>query len=312
MQRRGRARAVGRAVLLGWLLAGCADLDGRDDAGLSGPPEYIFAGQTGSLVPSCGLAPLTQGQLAVPQGDTLAVLYTSGCPELSVAALSVVGADARGVPVRLEPLGEPDVYLVRVDESLAAGDYQLELPERASSTLSVGDAEASLPVSLGSISALPQSSPCGSDVSFEWALDADVLAHAPLLRVWVRIDGGREQLWVDYGALSVDAGTGVAELRLPRCGTFLCLSDGSHRLEMRAEVAGEGAQPEPLEASFVLSCGEPATTSAQAADTSSSEASCSLGASTRPKPSDLALLGAALLSSRWRRRRRVLSTERSS
>ena len=88
-----------RAVLGAWLAAGCASSD--QDALYTGgfpPREYIFAGQTGSLVPSGGVAPLSQEQLAVPMGDALAVLYTSGCPELSAARLSVVGPGARGVP----------------------------------------------------------------------------------------------------------------------------------------------------------------------------------------------------------------------
>jgi len=299
MQRRGRGVSVRRAIVGAWLATGCGSSD-QDNSDVLGPREYIFAGQTGSLVPSCGVAPLSQGQLAVPIGDALAVLYTSGCPEVSAARLGVVGPDARGVPVRLEPLDASGVYLVRVDESLSAGDYQLELPDQSPSTLSVADAAASLPVSLGSISALPQSSPCGSDVSFEWALDADALAHAPLLRLWVRVDGGVEQLWVDYGALEVEQDTGVAQLDLPRCGSSGCLLDGSHRIQMRAEVAGESADPAPLGASFELACADPATT-----DDASGNASegCSMGGAPRPEPSGLHLLGAIWFVRRWLRRR---------
>jgi hypothetical protein len=264
-------------------------------------------------VPSCGVAPLSQEHLAVPVGDTLAVLYTSGCPEVGTAGLGVVGPDARPVAVRLEPLGTSGVYLVRVDESLSAGDYELELPDQSSSTLSVADAAASLPVSLGSISARPESSPCGSDVMFEWALDADALAHAPLLRLWVRVDGGREQLWVDYGALLVDEDTGIAELRLPRCGPPGCLLDGVHDLQMRAEVAGESANPEPLQASFELSCPGLATTSDSMPAASEGEA-CSLGVRARPKSSAFAILGLVTLAlRRWTRRRGVAlpASERS-
>lgn len=312
MQRRGWGRVVRRALVWVWLVAGCA---GSDDAlNMDGFPtrEYILAGQTGSLIPNCGVAPLSQEQLAVPIGDALAVLYTSGCPEVSTARLGVTGPDAQNLGVRLEPLGTSGVYLVRVDESLAAGDYQLELPDQASRTLSVAEAAAALPVRLGTIAALPQGSPCDSDVSFEWALDPDALAYAALLRLWVRVDGGVEQLWVDYGALLVDEDTGVAELRLPRCGTSDCLLDGTHRIQMRAEVAGESADPERLEASFALACDEPATTGAANEDASSSEG-CSLGVRKGPEPPSFVVLGALLAFGRRVRRRVVGSppSERS-
>ena len=297
-----------RAVLGAWLATGCASSD--EDAGSYGfpPRDYIFAGQTGSLVPNCGVAPLSQEHLAVPVGDALAVLYTSGCPEVGTAGLSVVGPDARGVPVRLEPLDASGVYLVRVDESLSEGDYELELPERPSTSLSVADAPASLPVSLGTISALPQSSPCGSDVTFEWALDPDALAHAPLLRLWIRVDGSTEQLWVDYGALQVDEETGLAQLRLPRCGPASCLLDGRHEVQMRAEVAGESADPEPLGASFDLLCPDSMTTSGPSSGASASASAsegCSLGAMERSTPPVFILSGAVLVFRRWARRRVV-------
>jgi hypothetical protein len=293
---------VRRALLGAWLAAGCASSDHEVSYDGFPPREYIFAGQTGSLVPSCGVAPLSQGQLAVPVGDALAVLYTSGCPEVGTARLDVIGPDAQSVAVRLEPLGSSGVYLVRVDESLSAGDYQLDLPDQSSSTLSVADAAAPLPASLGSISALPQSSACESDVVFEWALDADALAHAPLLRLWVRVDGGSEQLWVDYGALQVDEATGVAELRLPRCGSLSCLLDGGHGLEMRAEIAGESAAPMSLRTSFDVVCPDAAVISASSTDTNES-AGCSLGAPARPERSGFAFLGAILALRRWTRRR---------
>lgn len=312
MQRRAWGRWVRRAVIGAWLAAGCASSDENADVGFL-PREYILAGQTGSLVPSCGVAPLSQEQLAVPVGDALAVFYASGCPEVNAAALSLVGPDARALPVRLEPLGTSSVYLVRVDESLSAGDYQLELPDGASSTLSVAEEAASLPLRLGSISARPQSNPCGEDVSFEWVLDADVRAHAPLLRVWVRVDGGQEQLWIDYGALQLDEDTEVAPLRLPRCSSLGCLLEGEHRLQVRAEIAGEPTELEPLATSFELACEGAQTLGVPSSDYGSSEG-CSLGLARRPNASVFLLLGGALALRRWLRRRvaALPRSERSS
>lgn len=186
----------------------------------------------------------------------------------------VTGPDTRAVGVRLEPLAGSGVYLVRADASVAAGDYRLELPDASSSTLAVADAAAPLPAALGALEAVVTSNLCG-DVTFEWTLEPEVLAHAALLRLSVRIDGGPEQLWIDYGALEVDAETAVARLRLPRCGVSGCLADGVHELEVQAEIAGEATQPEPLGVTFELSCGEARASSLAEDDASTSACSTS-------------------------------------
>ena len=71
-----------------WLLAsvvlgaGCASAD-NGDSGASSivPTGYKLGGQTGSLVPDCGLAPLSAEGRSVPAGEALAVLYAGACPE---------------------------------------------------------------------------------------------------------------------------------------------------------------------------------------------------------------------------------------
>jgi hypothetical protein len=232
------------------------------------------------------------------------VLYASGCPEGELAEqLSLTGPDRESVALRLEPLDEVDVYLVKVEESLVAGEYELALPDSSIAFLAVAEA-APLPVSLGRIEADVESAAACDLLTFEWELDGDALARAPLLSLWARVDEGPEQLWVDYGALEVDvtADGAAARLSLPRCdASSSCLEAGGHLLRVRAEVAGETLQPEPIETSFDVRCVDGAL--APAANDSS--AACSLERTARPGVSGLSGLmvvwGLILGLRRWLR-----------
>jgi hypothetical protein len=246
--------------MAGWALLAIGALVSCSDAAPEEFPSdvpYKLGGQTGSLIPDCGVAPLSQTGLAVPSGDVLAVLYTRGCPEGVTPEVAVTGPDARPVASTLEPLEGSEVYLVRVDQSLATGEHQLALPGSSSSTLIVGDAASRLPTQLDGLSPIDESTDC-EFVRFEWELTEEALAHAALMRLWVRVDAGREQLWVDYGALEIEvvAAGSRGLLRLPRCGETSCLYAGVHELEVRAELAGEELQPEPLQTSFEVQCAD--------------------------------------------------------
>jgi hypothetical protein len=236
-------------------VTGCAGEDSNNESAPSPPKEWILNGQTGSLVPNCGVAPLSEAGLAVPSGDALAVLYTVGCPEDGTPEVAVTGPDALPVGVTLEPLEGTGVYLVRADQSLSSGAHQLELPDSSSSTIAVGESASPLPTQLGRLRPIEGSLEC-EPVRFEWALPPEALAHAPLMRLWLRVDGGPEQLWVDYGALEIEmAADDRAILILPPCVLEAgCLYPGVHALELRVELAGESLQPEPLRTSFEVDC----------------------------------------------------------
>ena len=238
---------------LGWLLLGAGALLGCGGDDSTVPGEYWLGGQTGSLIPDCGVAPLSKAGLAVPSGDVLAVLYTRGCPEDGTPEVAVTGPDSRPIGVTLEPL-DLGVYLVRADQSLSTGEHQVELPDSSSSTIAVGESASPLPTQLGRLSPIEEGLDCEQS-RFEWELTPETLAHAPLMRLWLRADGGSEQLWVDYGALQIEmAADSRAILLLPRCGPVSCLDPGVHALELRVELAGESIQPEPLRTSFEVQC----------------------------------------------------------
>jgi hypothetical protein len=288
--------------LLGVVLATSCAQDAAQDAAVLGPPpgEYELGGQTGSLVPECGVAPLSAGGLAVPIGDALAVFYDRGCPEDLVAErVALTGPGQRPVPLTLEALDD-GVYLVRAAESLAAGSYELGVSGEAS-TLSVASEVSALPVQLGLLRPIASPVDCPESLEFQLVLSAEARANVPLMRWLVRVDAGDEQVWVDYGALELEgADADVATLSLPRCAGGSCLGQGSHGLRLRAAVAGEAFASEPLSIDFDVRCAEsPPGSAASGSD------GCSLGAPARSLPlSSTALscvLAALVLAARRRR-----------
>jgi hypothetical protein len=294
---------IRNAGLVGALVSvvACGSSDANNDAALEPGDNYQLGGQTGSLVPGCGLAPLSAAGSSVPAGDALAILYAGDCPEQAVAEqLALVGQGAGGVTLELVPLGGTSVFLLRADQSLAGGEYQLALGAGSTSALRVGDEALAVPLSLGPLQLLPPDAACVDQLQFELTLDEAALAYAPLSRFDVSIDGRPEQLWVDYGALpissSAEGNRGLLEL--PRCGRTGCLAGGPHRLELRARVAGEALQPKPLELTFDVQC--------PVADASSEpEAGCSLSRPAEPRtPSAVWALSSCLCWFLLRRRAR--------
>ena len=267
--------------------------------------EYRLGGQTGSLIPDCDLAPLSgQGQ-SVPAGDALAVIYAGECGELPIAGgVALTGPDERPIALTLEPLGNGRAYLVRTEESLAGGRYEIELPGGQSRSVEVAPEVAALPRSLGTVTASEQNAGCPDSLMFELALGVEALAHAPLMRWYVSIDGRDPQLWIDYGALDLSAGDGRALLRLPRC-SWGCLKNGQHSLSMQAEVAGESLSSDSLETRFYLDC--PVAARSAEPQSTAPASSCQFGLA-KARASFVELMGflaAIVLLARARRRRRL-------
>jgi hypothetical protein len=247
---------IGGAVLALLISSSCAD-ERQGDYGFLPPPDYELGGQTGSLVPGCGVAPLSAGGLSVPEGNALAILYAQDCPAgLSSEQLALQGL----AEVRLElvPLDGESVFLVRAVEGLSDGDYRLSVGAGPASELRVG-AEVEPPSRFGTLQPPQEDPDCGERIRFELQLEDAALAYAPLSRFGLRIDGGDEQIWVDYGALPIesDAEGSRGVLELPRCGAQGCLEAGAHRLRLSVQVAGEIRQPDAIELAFELQCPAP-------------------------------------------------------
>jgi hypothetical protein len=251
---RGSRPALARASLASVALAGaalaagCVNSDSDVILDFAGP-DYQLGGQTGSLIPGCGVAPLSADGQSVPVGRSLAVFYAQDCPQLAMEgrlALSGVVGDAQ--PLELVRLAD-DTYLLQSTQSLPAGDYQLQ-PAAGDSPLRVAQAEVEVPSLFGVLSSPTEE--CPDVLRFTLALEDAALALAPLARFEFRLDGGEQQLWVDYGALRIerDEAGERGVLELPRCTAQSCLSPGAHHLQLSVRVAGQSRTPEPLELDF--------------------------------------------------------------
>jgi hypothetical protein len=299
MRQGWRWRALGGG-LFGLALAACSfeSSDENIDFGAPPPGDYMLGGQTGSLVPDCGVAPLSAGGITLPVGNALAVVYGRGCPEDLAAEQLALDGPGAPVALTLETLGD-GVFLVRSQESLPAGQYELGVAG-GQNTVSIGAEASPLPMRLGEIVPVTSASACPAEVELELTLGPEALAYAPLLRLLVSVDGGNEQLWVDYGALELaDPESGRASLRLPRCSGSACL-DGRHELRVRAELAGESANLEALFVRIDVPCDDPPPSDALPSDEAASS-SCALGRSGAPSSAAWWCCVAGIL---WAARRR--------
>jgi hypothetical protein len=306
-----RSWVPGRALLLTAALRGgfgCSYSetdDGSSNVNININPDYILGGQTGSLVPDCGLAPLSMAGHSVPAGEALAVLYAGNCPAPIAQQLMLEGAGG----VTLVPLQSGNVFLVRAERTLSQGEYQLDLGTGSPSDVRVSDSEVDVP-ELGALSMVPEGAECGEPITFELALDAAALAYAPLSRFELRLDGGTAQVWVDYGALPIESSAegSSGQLELPRCGARNCLWSGVHQLELSMLVAGASVQPKPVELTFDVRC--PAPEESAVAPVSDTDAGCSVVGSGPGSSAARMLPGVLVLCLGWlgfsRRRTRRL------
>lgn len=272
-QRPGTMTVLGALLCALLFLFGCGSEDSNNAAFAGSSGGYELGGQTGSLIPGCGVAPLSAEGRSVPAGDAVAVLYTSECPEAeALAGLAREGIGDETVSVELVPLDGTGAYLVRAGQSVDAGDYQLTYGQNQSSDVHVEEEAPAPPISVGPLRFVPAGEVCPSRLRFELELDEAALAYAPLSRFMLSVDYGEEQLWVDYGALPIEPGAEGSRgvLELPRCGLTSCLEHGSHALSMRMLIAGEELAPAPLDVFFSVDCPPPPD------ESGSSDVSCSL------------------------------------
>jgi hypothetical protein len=259
-----RIRASALSVLGGCsllLLASCAMDSSEDGAsapvGVLPPHPWVQGGQTGALMPPCGLTPAALAGDSIPGGDTGIVVHTESCVGFVAAELELRDGDGNPVEFDLESLPGGAV-LLRPRTPLSAGVYRVKVAGMEMESV-VAEAPPALPMRLGTLQVL--SAPkCGVDI----ALDVDPLLvpYLPQLKLSISVDGGAEQVWFDYGTLEVTDGR--AQLSLPSCSAQPCLTDGVHSLFVTAELAGELGTLEPVEVSVETRCNVSAAGSAPA------------------------------------------------
>jgi hypothetical protein len=226
------------------LLAGCGD-DGAGDDGIGNWGDWVKGGQTGSLIPPCGLTPSAAAGDSIPGGSGGIVLHTDMCTGLAAAELKLHDEDGMMVSFEVERL-PGDAILLRPASPLMAGVYRLTgAGLQMEPVVAVEPAE--VPTRLGQL--VPDAASCGAN--FELTLDPLVLEYLPQLKLSVSVDGGPPETWFDYGTLEVEGGR--ATLSLEECFPS-CLYGGSHSVRVTAELAGETATLEPIEVTLETDC----------------------------------------------------------
>jgi len=245
---------LGISLLLLGAAAGCSSAE--TSPGTARPTPNPYGGQTGSLTPDCGIAPLSKkAGASVPAGDSAFVVYSTTCGSAPTPEFDLRDALGMLVSHRVEQL-DTGVYLVRSDSALSPGNYSITpigsstpMPAATPVALTVADASA-LPSRLGSFELAQQQLPCDG-FAFEFTLDPTTLAYAPLLRLKVQIDNNAPVVWINYGTLAVEAGK--AKLVLPSCFGG-CLGNGSHSLRITGDIAGENVELAPEALQITQNC----------------------------------------------------------
>jgi hypothetical protein len=126
---RGSYRSVLFAFCGGLLLLGCSAGESdstQNPVGFTGSP--VEGGQTGALMPACGLSPVARAGDSIPGGDTGIVIHPAACVALATADLELRDEDGTTIAFDLEPLVEGAV-LLRPRTPLRAGIYHLKIGE---------------------------------------------------------------------------------------------------------------------------------------------------------------------------------------
>lgn len=233
------------AVASGASIVGCAADSGSTSADL---PGTTSGGQTGSLIPSCGLAPNAVRAPQSLQGGGV-VFFPMGCPgEFDPQSLQLRAEDGMIVPSEVEEL-DTGAVVVRASAPLEPGGYTVVGEGVETEEVQLVDSEPA-PSTLGLLNWTGN----GCPGTFELELDEGLAAYSSQLSVSVSVDGGPWVTWFDYGTLETDGD--VALITLPDC-LGGCRSPGQHTVEVQGQLVGQDEPLPVVETSFTQRC--PAT-----------------------------------------------------
>jgi len=322
-----RAGALGLALLAATLVA-CGDSDHDAGAYTRVPRDWTSGGQTGSLIPACGLSAETI-EHGVPSAAPGVVLRTDamGCDASAFEDLTV--RDASGQAVAYSLIRLPDgSLLISLHGGLTPGRYRVELtPDPLADAGGAADDDAGVepdaalpepppdagdPATLDETFEVPErprpqrfgtierdGDACNADLTF--VPDAAVLPFLSVLSIELQVDDGAVEPLVRPGALPVDD-DGVARVRLPT-SRLDAAGEGFHELRIVTRIAGESVPLETFLLSVEVPCGYEGTGDAPYDE--EEEATCAVGMVGTSDASYGALLaGLALFALRRRRRKR--------
>jgi hypothetical protein len=267
------------------LLCGCSsESDGDFSQSPGGHNPWVLGGQTGALMPACGLTPAARAGDSTPGGDTGIVIHTDACVGFAAAELELRDEDGVSVEFELETL-PGGAKLLRPRIPLEAGIYHVTIAGIEMESV-VAEEPAALPMQLGTLR--PLGPKCGVDV--ELIVDPLLLPFLPQLKLSVSVDGRAEEMWFDYGTLEVTDERAV--LSMPGCsGPQPCLSDGEHTLRVTAELAGELGTLAPVDVTLQTRCQNAEVAETAASDGDAASADCGVTPTRRSSAGGSALLG---------------------
>jgi hypothetical protein len=262
------AAKVGAGVLALFLLAGCSASDEAGRASTSGNcDDWCFGGQTGSLMPVCGVTPNTMSR-GVPASGAGIVVLSEPCGDARLLdALTVRDASGQAIPFSTEQLANGEI-LIHPENGLSPGSYTVSvqsgdedddagidaLPdagEPVSTTLwrqTVNVQESMpLPQAFGTITREQD----GCTAVLELEPEANVLPFLGLLSVDIQVGSGSARPLIVTGTMQLQ-NDGVARVKLPQ-DALSGLPDGDHTLQIVVRLAGEAV---PLE-TFMMTLSAP-------------------------------------------------------
>jgi MYXO-CTERM domain-containing protein len=321
------------ATALAVTLAACgAESDDGSASNMSFVPRPWIdeGGQTGSLMPACGLsaAAIDNG---VPASAPGVVLRTDACNDPN-AFDELTVRDASGQPVAFSLVRLPDgSLLINFEGGLTPGRYSIDIGadlsdggvpldedgglesdasiapaqpdagmlEAPADTIDVAE-QLPPPQRFGTIERL--GGECNAVITF--VPDAAVLPFLSVLTVDLQIDDGPIEPLVRPGALPVK--NGVAAVRLPteridRTGA------GYHTLRIVTRIAGASAPLETFLMSVQVPCGYTTSSDVGRPAYEADDGRCAvsaIGSSSGSRASGVLLVGVALYALRRRRRRK--------
>jgi hypothetical protein len=257
------------ALLIGAsvLLASC----GNDESGGARGGGWTWeGGQTGSLMPVCGVSPASV-ERGVPASAPGLVLLPSACDDPSALdALAVRDASGQPIAFQLQRLPGGEILVV-FSNGLTPGRYTVGVPQTSNEDGGVDPLPApdggiiiGMPPVVQSVEVKETAPPptgfgtidriggeCGS--TLQLSPDSSVLPYLGQLSVEVQIDGGMIHALYVTGTLKLV--NGVARVELPRY-ELEQLAYGTHEARVIVRLAGQGAPLETFVLTLDVPCGD--------------------------------------------------------
>jgi hypothetical protein len=322
MRRASRLAAkVGARLFALWLLAACASEseDGGAAYTRGGCADWCSGGQTGSLIPVCGVTPNTMSH-GVPASGAGIVVLSGPCGDARLLdALTVRDASGQPIPFSAEQLPNGEI-LIHPDSGLTPGSYTVSVQaggededagldampdagEPAQTTLwqqtVYVQASTSLPQGFGEINRDQDS--CSTVL--ELRPEADVLPYLGLLSVDIQVDSGAARPLIVTGTMKVQ--NGIARVVLP-LDLLAGLPDGDHTLHIVVRLAGEAMPLETFMMTLSVPCDGDSSDYAYAGSESDDDGTCSaIGARGSREHESFATAVLVLIAIALRRRRRA-------